>query len=56
MNKDLLINLIRLSRVGANALGATQTPQSMLDIWSVIAQAEKHLQETQADKPLPSEQ
>jgi hypothetical protein len=49
MNKDLLINLIKLSRVGANSLGASQSPQSMIDVWSVISEAEKLLQ-----PPLPS--
>lgn len=49
MNKDLIINLTKLARVGANALGASQSPQSMIDVWSVINEAEKLLQ-----APLPS--
>ena len=43
MTKSLLADLIKLARVGANTLGQTAHPQTMVQVWTVIGQAETEL-------------
>jgi len=48
MTKSELTDLVRLARVGANALGQSANPQTMLQAWSIIANVE-----TELSKPDP---
>lgn len=41
MNISLLTDLIRLARLGANALGQSANPETMKQVWAVISEAEK---------------
>jgi hypothetical protein len=54
MNTNLLTDLTRIARVGANALGQSSAPATMQQVWGVLAEAEKLLAEQiEADKALP---
>ena len=41
MNINLLTDLIRLARLGANTLGQSAVPETMKQVWNVIGEAEK---------------
>jgi hypothetical protein len=41
MNINLLTDLTRLARLGANALGQSAGPETMKQVWTVIGEAEK---------------
>jgi hypothetical protein len=43
MNHNLLTDLVRIARVGANALGQTASPETMQQVWAVIAEGEKQV-------------
>lgn len=43
MNHNLLTDLVRIARVGANALGQTASPETMQQVWGVIAEGEKQV-------------
>lgn len=45
MNINLLADLIRLARVGANTLGQNASPATMEVAWHVIGEAEKAVEE-----------
>jgi hypothetical protein len=43
MTPPQLTDLIRLARVGCNALGQSANPQTMVQAWSIIGEAEQEL-------------
>ena len=54
MNTNLITDLTRIARAGANALGQSSSPGVMVQVWNVIAEAEKILADKiEADKALP---
>jgi len=40
MNHTLLVNLIKLARVGVTTMGANQPSAEMVKLWAVVAEAE----------------
>ena len=54
MTPPQLSDLLRLARVGCNALGQTANPQTMVQAWTIIGQAESELEQAAKAEPVPA--